>query len=404
MHVALKVILPHIADDAESAHRFKREVLLARKVAHPNLCPIYDIAHCELPPPPFLFLTMKLLSGETLAARMTKPPALSRTEIILIFRQMIAGVAAMHAAGVVHGDIKPRNIMLEESGPGFCLSIMDFGLARLYSSQTTVFKGDAVAGTPGYIAPELLRGNPPSQATDIFALGVLLQQVLTNEKPNVEADGLSAKPSAALEVADAPAICIQSVREFLAEDPARRCEAFEQIQTALESGGELDSRKLVGVGSGSRHGVFSRRNFLVGSSLAACGAAVGVAWKWDGLVNLADEVMHPLPAKRFVALLNWPPTVDDRMKTILTGVMDAIGSELARAEAFDRNLFVISPKVDPGSKTTAELNEVRDQLGANLVLAASGGATIRSAAPVLAAAGSDVDALAEGEANQDTGE
>ena len=72
IHVALKVILPHIADDAESAHRFKREVLLARKVTHANLCPIYDIAHCEVPPPPFLFLAMKLLSGETLASRLKR--------------------------------------------------------------------------------------------------------------------------------------------------------------------------------------------------------------------------------------------------------------------------------------------------------------------------------------------
>ncbi|HSY35601.1 MAG TPA: protein kinase [Acidobacteriaceae bacterium] len=370
VHVALKVILPHIADDAESAHRFKREVLLARKVTHPNLCPIYDIAHCELPPPPFLFLTMKLLSGETLASRLTKTEPLSRNEIISIFRQMVAGVATMHAAGVVHGDVKPKNVMLEQSESGLCLSIMDFGLARLYASEATVFTRKHIAGTPGYIAPELLGGNPPSQATDIFALGVLLQQVLTNEKPNVEADGLSAKPSAALEAVDAPPILIHAVREFLSHDPLRRCHAFEQIQPAFEAGGDLESRKLVVSSGDSQRGVLNRRNFIVGSSVAACGAAVGVIWNWDGLANRANELLHPLPQKRFVALLNWPAS-DPVIKPIVEGVIDAIGSELARVEAFDHDLLVVSPASDPHLKTKTQLNDVRETLGANLIFAAS---------------------------------
>ena len=72
VHVALKVILPHIAEDAGSTHRFEQEVLLARRIIHPNLCPIYDISHCQDPAPPFLFLTMKLLSGETLASRLAQ--------------------------------------------------------------------------------------------------------------------------------------------------------------------------------------------------------------------------------------------------------------------------------------------------------------------------------------------
>jgi eukaryotic-like serine/threonine-protein kinase len=131
VHVALKVILPHIAGDAGSSHRFEQEVLLARKVTHPNLCPIYDISHCEEPPPPFLFLTMKLLSGETLASRLQRPPLFSRSETISIFRQMTAGLTAIHTAGVIHRDIKPNNVMLDHSGPDLCLSIMDFGLARL---------------------------------------------------------------------------------------------------------------------------------------------------------------------------------------------------------------------------------------------------------------------------------
>jgi len=85
----LKIILPQIAGDASSSHRFEQEVLLARKVTHRNLCPIYDISRCQEPPPPFLFLTMKLLSGETLASRLNRPLLIPRVEAISIFRQMI---------------------------------------------------------------------------------------------------------------------------------------------------------------------------------------------------------------------------------------------------------------------------------------------------------------------------
>jgi serine/threonine protein kinase/Flp pilus assembly protein TadD len=372
IHVALKVILPQIAGDAGSSHRFEQEVLLARKVTHPNLCPIYDISRCEEPPPPFLFLTMKLLSGETLASRLQRPPLLSRSETISIFRQMIAGLTAIHKAGVIHRDIKPNNVMLDQSGPDLCLSIMDFGLARLYASQTTVLTLGVIAGTPGYIAPELLRGDSPSQATDIFALGALFQQVLIGDHANMEVHGLSAKPSTALDDADVPPVCIHSVREFLSDDPTRRCLAFQQIQSTFDSGGSLTEWASGDLLNGAPHRILTRRNFVIGSALAAFAAAGGVVWKWDSINNHVNDLIHPLPLKRFVALLNWPPTSDTHIKPVVAGVIDAIGRELARAEAFDRNLFVISRDVGPGTKTIAQLNDLRDRWGANLILAASG--------------------------------
>ena len=353
VHVALKVILPQIAGEAGSTHRFEQEVLLARKVTHPNLCPIYDISHCGEPPPPFLFLTMKLLSGETLASRLQRSPRLLRSETISIFRQIIAGLAAIHAAGVVHRDVKPTNVMLDQQGPDLCVSIMDFGLARLYASPTTALTLGLIAGTPGYIAPELLRGDPPSQATDIFALGVLFQEVLTADHPPM-GHCLSAKPSPALDVADVSPVFIQSVKEFLSDDPERRCLAFKQIQSILESRDPIDASTFLGSSDDTPRHILTRRNFVAGSALTACAAAGGVIWKWDSLTDRVNDIFHPLPPKRFVALLNWPPTADIHIKPILTGVIDAIGSELARAEAFDRNLFVIARDVGPGTKTIAQ--------------------------------------------------
>jgi eukaryotic-like serine/threonine-protein kinase len=371
VHIALKVILPHIAGDAGSSRRFEQEVLLARKVTHPNLCPIYDISRCQEPAPPFVFLTMKLLAGETLASRLKRPASIPRGESISIFRQMVAGLAAIHDGGIVHRDIKPNNVMLDYSGSELCVSIMDFGLARLYDSQTTITVG-LIAGTPGYIAPELLRGDPPSQATDIFALGVLFQQVLTNRCLSEEVHGLSVKLSPALDGADVPSIYIHSVKEFLSEDPERRCAAFRQIRSVFDSGGAITTRTPINSFNNSGRRILTRRNFIVGSTVAACATAGGIAWKWDGVKNTLDDVIHPLPLKRFVALLNWPPTSDTHIMPMLTGVIDAIGNELARAEAFDRNLFVIPPDVSADAKTTAQLKDIRESSGANLILAASG--------------------------------
>ena len=193
--VALKMILPEIAADAEASHRFMQEVLLARQIRHPNLCQIHEIFRCEESPPPFLFLTMKLLAGDTLHARLHKDVLIPRDEALEIFRQMIAGIAAIHAAGIVHRDIKPTNVMLDHSGDRICVSIMDFGLARRYESETTILKPRVLAGTPGYLAPELIMGQRPSPATDIFALGVLLHQVITGERPVESADGISQMPA-----------------------------------------------------------------------------------------------------------------------------------------------------------------------------------------------------------------
>jgi tetratricopeptide (TPR) repeat protein len=107
---------------------------------------------------------------------------------------------------------------------------------------------------------------------------------------------------------------------------------------------------------------------LAASGAACCVAAGGAFWKRD---TVADY-LNPLPLKRFVALLGWPPSADAKMKPVLTGLIDSISSELARAEAYDHNLFLIPPQSPDDLKTTAQLNEVRESLGANLVLAASG--------------------------------
>ncbi|HEX4065564.1 MAG TPA: protein kinase [Acidobacteriaceae bacterium] len=355
VHVALKTILPRFADEPALKQRFEREVLLARKVIHPNLCPIYEIFHCEEPPAPFFFLTMKLLPGKTLAERLRQPGAISVKEGMEILRQMAAGLAAIHDQDIVHRDIKPNNIMLEGSGEQVRLWITDFGLARAHESETSLQSRYGVTGTPGYIAPELYSGHSPSQASDLYAFGVVLHEVFTGKKPTEPPDGSSVIVSPLLN-STVPLFCSNLVRECLDPDPERRCQAFEQALVSL--GLKRPTTAM-----------WTRRRFIGAAAVGIC--AVGAS-TWAERETIYD-LLHPLPGKRFVALLNWPRTSDNQIAPLLTGVLAAIKGQLSRIEALDHDLFVISPDdVDPDIAQAANFREVCDPLGANLVLAASG--------------------------------
>jgi len=353
--VALKTILPHIAENPALQQRFKQEVLLAREVNHPNLCPIFDIFQCEQLPSAFLFLTMKLLPGETLAARLRGAMPISIAEGLAILKQMAAGLAAIHGAGIVHRDIKPNNIILDGSGADVRLFITDFGLARAHEAEPSL-PGGQVAGTPDYMAPELYHGSPPSQASDLFALGVVLHQVFTGQKPSLAPDSSSVSVSPRLNSSWAPSFCVQLITECLDRDPKRRCRAFERTLEALQL--KPPSREL-----------WTRRRFAGAAAAAVCAVAGGAWWKRDEF----EDLLHPLPSKRFIALLSWPQTSDMQVTPMVTSALNAIKSALTHFETRDRNLFVIAPEdahIDAARAT--HLKEVCDPLGANLVLAATG--------------------------------
>lgn len=359
--VAMKVVRPEIAAAAESSQRFQQEVLLARELTHPNLCRIHDIASCDDPPPPFLFLTMQLLSGETLGARLKSASPLPPDEAVDICTQLIRGVGAMHAAGVIHRDLKPNNIILERSSdphhPRLNIYIMDFGLARLRESEHS-FAHTALAGTPGYIAPELLLTQRPTQATDLYALGIVLHQVLTGERPDEQQRALGVTPKPALRSAPVPAFLIQAVEGLLAHDPEPRCRAFDTIHAIADPHGPITVRSTPKV---------TRRHFLIGAGVSAAALATGAAFDRQHLYDW----LHPLPQKRFVAVLNWPPTKDPRISPTISGLLDAVASELSRAEAEDHNFFVTTPLHTAVLNAPTDLLNASESLGTNLVLATS---------------------------------
>lgn len=186
--VALKRMMPGMADSELVIAQFKRETALARRVTHRSICRVIDFhIHREQndqPPGRVLYLTMELLEGETLAERLRRTGPLSSEVALHYLRQILDGLEMAHQVGIIHRDLKPANIMLVPDGTEHGRAvILDFGLA-LTAAAAGESGATPVAGTLAYMPPEQRRGEAISPASDLFALGVTLHEMLTGRLPS----------------------------------------------------------------------------------------------------------------------------------------------------------------------------------------------------------------------------
>lgn len=165
--VALKLLRPEIASDADSLRRFENEMLLARDIRHPNLCQAYDLHRTSTS----AFVTMEYLEGVTLRDRLERGPRLDVSEALRIAAQICGGLSGLHKRQIVHRDLKPENIVIQPNGN---VKLVDFGLARRIDPDAT---STVAAGTPAYMAPEQMAGRYVDDRTDIHALGVFLVEL-----------------------------------------------------------------------------------------------------------------------------------------------------------------------------------------------------------------------------------
>ena len=180
--VALKTVRPELAANAEIIEGFKREIQLARRVTHPNVCRVYDLEwHRDKEGSGLAFLTMELLDGDTLSQHIANTGAIPEPDAARIAREVALGLDAAHSAGIVHGDLNAANIILVPAGEGRRRAVItDFGLAF---EQASSWENLRLAGTPAYIAPEKLNGAPLTFSADVYSFGVLLFEVFTGALP-----------------------------------------------------------------------------------------------------------------------------------------------------------------------------------------------------------------------------
>lgn len=208
--VALKTLHLEMRDDTRAMERFLAEIRTARAIRHPNVCPVFDLFTFDhARGGPLVAFTMKYLSGETLAYRLSRgaiPPA----EAIQIARGIGAGVDALHAEGIVHGDLKPGNIMLTPGRDGATAPvIMDFGLASQPGTGGPASGSDmvpvAISGSPDYMAPEQFRTALVAKSADIYAFGLNLFEMIAGSRPFPPEELLPAVIRRTTE--DAPRVC-----------------------------------------------------------------------------------------------------------------------------------------------------------------------------------------------------
>lgn len=176
--VAIKILDPQLAGNKTARQRFCREARAAASVAHDNLVPVYQVDEDEDSDLPFI--VMQLINGETLEQRLKRVGKLTVAQALLIGQQAAAGLAAAHAIGLIHRDIKPGNILLE--GGTDKVKLTDFGLARA-AEDIKLTRTGMVAGTPLYMAPEQARGEDIDLRSDLFSLGSVLYEALSGRPP-----------------------------------------------------------------------------------------------------------------------------------------------------------------------------------------------------------------------------
>ena len=222
--VALKVMKPHLAADADARHRFLREAQAAAAVEHDHVVAIYQVGEDRGVP----FLAMPLLQGEALEARLRREGRLPVPEVLRIGREIADGLAAAHDRGLIHRDIKPANLWLEAGKQR--VKILDFGLARAVADRTHLTQPGTLVGSPQYMSPEQARGERGDPRSDLFSLGCVLYRLCTGEPPFKGSDVLSVLSALALHQPEPPTASAPGtphdlsdlVMRLLAKDPSAR--------------------------------------------------------------------------------------------------------------------------------------------------------------------------------------
>ncbi len=253
--VALK-LFAHIDDDHGASQRLHAEVRLARQISHGNVCRVFDIGEASGHP----FITMEFVGGEDLHALLRRIGRFSTDKALQVSRQLCAGLAAAHEAGVLHRDLKPANIMLDARGN---IRITDFGLAVLAEGHH-----EANAGTPGYMAPEQLAGKVVTVRSDIYALGLVLHELFTGKRALDPRRSSDLVRGARRRV---PPLSMPGVHPFIQEivarcldpNPAKRPESVVVVAAVLSRVARLEASIVPRMPPALRHAAGQQESTLV---------------------------------------------------------------------------------------------------------------------------------------------
>jgi serine/threonine protein kinase len=279
--LAIKILKPEIAVEAQVLERFKNELRLAHKITHRNVARLYEFHRNG----ETVFVSMEFVEGESLRAFLLRSGKLDPERALAIARQIVSGLGEAHRQSIVHRDLKPENIMMAESGE---IKVMDFGISRSYAAGVTAT--GAIIGTPAYMAPEQAEGKSTDQRTDVYAFGLILYEMFTGkaafsgETPvSVALKQVRERPPAPSTVAPGlPKNIEAAILKCLEKDPANRFQSIEEVERALEG---APARTVP-----SRTSKLPRRWLLAAIPIVA--AAIVGTWWWTS--RPSDSLRFPV--------------------------------------------------------------------------------------------------------------
>src|SRR5688572_27223981 len=183
--VAVKVMHPGLGDDQEFAQRFVREARAAARLNHPHVVGVYDQGDDTSDGTDTIFLVMEYVPGHTLRDVLRKESPMTPARALSLLEPVVSALAAAHRAGLIHRDVKPENVLIGDEAHGGRVKVADFGLAKAVSADTQhTATGGVLIGTVSYLAPELVVDGRSDARADVYAVGVVLYELLTGNKPH----------------------------------------------------------------------------------------------------------------------------------------------------------------------------------------------------------------------------
>jgi serine/threonine-protein kinase len=413
--IALKTIRPDMIEDAEQMARFKNEVQLARRVTNRHVCRIHELFLMGEEGERQAFLTMEFLEGMTLADRLRVRGPLEWPEARRVALEICEALESIHEAGVIHRDLKGRNIMLAERNGSPCTVLMDFGIARAISrhtgetmtAMTALTKAGAMVGTPEYMAPEQFDGSEITEATDVYALGIVLCEMVTGERPERGTRGTVSRTARARSRDAASQAGVSNLPSNLAS----KAHSNPQSKARSKAAGSRAS-KAGGTKSGFTLSAYTLQTGVPRSFSAVVGKCIeyDAARRYQTAREVADAVRGQtrvgrltrgpvaavLAAMLMLCALLLVPAVRDRARGMLLsssekhvavlpfemptdepqvvavgdGLMDSLAGDLANLDVVNKTLWVIPASEIRARKVTTAAAAMQE-FGATIVISGS---------------------------------
>jgi serine/threonine-protein kinase len=383
--VALKVMLPEVAANRAARERFLREARACAALKSDHVVTIYQVGQDRDIP----FLAMELLQGQSLQEQLTPGGPLPVPEVLRIGREVAAGLAAAHAQGLVHRDVKPANVWLE--APAGRVKLLDFGLARPGGSRADLTQTGKVLGTPEFMSPEQARGQPLDARSDLFSLGAVLYTLCSGAKPFQGTTVMAVLTALAVDTPvpvrernpDVPPALAELVARLLAKDPAARPTSAGEVVGALaaieaglpvpgRSGPQLPAPDSTAgpppvVAQPTPPGR-RRRRLAQGIVAALLGLAIaaGIRFWLDRPTSPPEPVRTTTPGPRVIAVLPFGNTAGDQETAYLgDGIPSALLKKFSEVEQLTVRPYSAGP---PKPEEGLDLRAIGRRLEAQVVL------------------------------------